>query len=980
VRRRETARGFVGRSAQLGRFRTALGDAADGEPSVLLVTGEAGVGKTRLVEQWLALAETAGATSLVGHCVQFEHAAYPYAPIIEAIRGLLRRRAASEVRDLLGPGATALVALLPELAIGGEATAAADPWGHGPLFEAVLGLLLRLAERADGGIAVAMIEDLHWADAATLDLVNYVVRNLADAPVVIALTTRDELGADPALQRWTAELRRLRAVDTLALASFGRTDTAALVSLRAGHAMPASLVEDIFRRSDGNAFLVEELLDATRSGAPDAPSTLRDTVLGRVGRLSAPARHLVDAVAVGGGRVRLALFEAVVADTQFDALGEAVQATVLVVDADTIRFRHAAFAEAVYDAVLPAERAAWHERFANAITADPDLVGGGAEAQLAAHWLAAGADERALPAVIAAARIAERQHAPAQALAQWDTAMRLAGVNPQVVTVAGLDDVELRAHTAEAANRVGQLDRAVELVREAMSAVDATREPQRAGRLAERLGWYLSRQGDQSGALDAYQVALTLVPELPPSAERARALSAMGRHLTRQGKPADAQRWCQDAVVCAVASAATAEEGFARHALGLTLAEEGRIDEAFDELLAAVRIAESTGDIAELAWTCLHLEKAAADAGRLEDAVDVLLERAELARRQGRQRTYGGLLECIAAGALTELGRWGEADELAAAVEARCPTGVERVAFDLVRGTLDVGRGRFDRAEESLRAAQAVTGGLRDGRVSGLVHDGLAELARWRNLLDAAADVAQEGLDAVANTGDDDMTARLCVTSLRIEADRQERLGGRPGSATARTEVVERCLSTLRRLAAGEGDTTPSRRVVAAAVGAEAVHSRLTGRNEPEVWEAAVEATTRLHSPYDEARARVGLAIALAAAGDREGARRELARAEALARPLGAAPLLEQIDRVAHRANLARPTIRATRREVGDLTARERDVLQLLGAGRTNRQIATTLYISEKTASVHVSRILAKLGVSTRGEASAAARERGLLS
>jgi len=222
--------------------------------------------------------------------------------------------------------------------------------------------------------------------------------------------------------------------------------------------------------------------------------------------------------------------------------------------------------------LLPASRAAWHARFATAIAADPGLADAGAEAQLAAHWLAARADDQALPAVIAAAQVAERQHAPAQALAQWDTAMRLARLHPEVIARSGLDGVELRAHTAEAANRAGQLDRAVALIGEALAGVDAAGEPHRAGRLAERLGWYLTRQGDQPGALDAYEAALTLVPERPPSPERARALSAMGRHLAHQGKTADARRWFEDAVTCAVAATATAEEGHARHALGLTLA------------------------------------------------------------------------------------------------------------------------------------------------------------------------------------------------------------------------------------------------------------------------------------------------------------------------------------------------------------------------------------------------------------------------
>ena len=482
MRPRGSARGFVGRSEQLARFQAALEDAAHGKPCALLVSGEAGVGKTRLVEQWLAIADTVGAARLVGHCVQLEHATYPYAPIIEAIRGMLRHRTASEVRDLLGPGGRALAALLPELAMGRGDAAGADPWGHGPLFEAVLGLLQRLATRAAAGIVVAVVEDLHWADAATLDLVNYVVRNLADAPVVLVLTTRDELTANPLLQRWVAELRRVPAVEEVPVALFGRADTAALVAMRAGHAEPASLVEDLFRRSDGNAFLVEELLEASRRGKVNVPSTLRDTVMGRVSRLTPQSRRLVDVVAVGGGRVRVALLDVVAdgtAETRLDALGEALQATVLVADADTVGFRHAAFAEAVYDALLPAQRAAWHLRLATAIDADPALADAGAAAQLAAHWLAARAHHEALGAAIGAARVAERQHAPTEALAQWNVALRLAVDHPDAVAETGLDEVDVLAGAAEAANRAGHLDRAVDLVRDALARLDTQREPHR---------------------------------------------------------------------------------------------------------------------------------------------------------------------------------------------------------------------------------------------------------------------------------------------------------------------------------------------------------------------------------------------------------------------------------------------------------------------------------------------------------------------
>ena len=212
------------------------------------------------------------------------------------------------------------------------------------------------------------------------------------------------------------------------------------------------------------------------------------------------------------------------------------------------------------------------------------------------------------------------------------------------------------------------------------------------------------------------------------------------------------------------------------------------------------------------------------------------------------------------------------------------------------------------------------------------------------------------------------MTARLCVTALRIEGDRHDLLGGRPTVDQGRERTIERCLSLVHHLAAGEGGATPSRRVIAAAVEAEAEHTRVVGRHDPEAWQAAVDAAVRLRSPYDEARARFRLAVSHAAEGDRSRAGRELDRAHQLASPLGAAPLLDQIDLMARRAHLerTRPHHRPGTREVGELTARERDVLRLVAAGRTNRHIAATLFISEKTASVHVSRILAKLGVATR--------------
>jgi DNA-binding NarL/FixJ family response regulator len=222
------------------------------------------------------------------------------------------------------------------------------------------------------------------------------------------------------------------------------------------------------------------------------------------------------------------------------------------------------------------------------------------------------------------------------------------------------------------------------------------------------------------------------------------------------------------------------------------------------------------------------------------------------------------------------------------------------------------------------------------------------------------------------------MTARLCVTAVRIESDRRDR-PGRPTSSNVTESAAKSCLDLLRGLTSRGPKATPSVRVAAAAAEAEAEWAAISGRTDMDAWHAAVAAAVR-SSPYDEARLRYRLAAALVVDGRRPDAEAELGRAHELASSLGAAPLLAQIESLDRRARLTsrRRVTASVARGVGHLSPREHEVLRLVAAGRTNRQIATSLFISEKTASVHVSRILAKLGVATRGEASALAHERGL--
>lgn len=971
--------GFVGRSEDLAQFDAAITRAATGEPTTFLVAGEAGVGKTRLVSEWVSRAGGIGAVTLVGSCVQLRSAAVPYAPVVEALRGLVRDLGAGRVRQLLGAGHPAVGQLLPELGAPEPADGPA-PWGQGQLFEAVLEMLGVLGSERP---VLFVAEDLHWADLATLDLLNFLVRNLTSAGVIIVATMRSELGREHALHTWRAELLRHDSVVRVELGRFGRADLFDLLTARAGATSTPAAAEEIFRRSGGNAFFAEELLATAHLGGA-LPETLRDTLLGRVASLSRPAQQLLRQVAVAGGPVSHELLVEVSTSDEgalLEALDEAVADHVLVPEADGYAFRHAAFSEAIYAALLPAERRRIHAAYGQALDRHPEL---GGAAERAGHWSAAGDPERALPWTIEAATQAERQHAPAEAQRHWERALELGTERDGVPGAGGVDRIELLERAAEAANRAGAFDRALALVDTAIGLVDASSEPSVAGHLHQRRGWYLSRSGRDDDALAAYDQTLALSAGRDSSLERVRALASMGRLLARRGDAVAARRCCEEALSGAITAGATAEEGYARHALGLALAIEGEVDAAFDELVQAARNGAATGEVIELAWACLDVGKVASRARRVQEAVDVVAQIAHEAREAGLDRTYGGLVECIAAGGLVELGRWSEADRMTEAIAARGPTGLEAIALDVARGTLAVGLGRFAEAAEHLRAAQGITVGLRDGRLSGLVFDGLAELARWRGRLDEAASAVVEGLAQVANTGDDEMVARLCLTGVRVEADRCAPPGVRRRDVNQALADAGELLATVETLARRlQRPGRPAGEIQAAALTAAAEMERIRGSSASARWRRAAEAWDRLSMPYPEAMAGWRLAEALLAEGDRAEGERALVGAHETAVALGAVPLREGIEVVAGKARVAvlggtTGPARPSDKHLG-LTRREHEVLGVLATGRTNRQIASDLFISEKTVSIHVSRILATLGVATRGEAAAIAHREGLV-
>jgi DNA-binding CsgD family transcriptional regulator len=984
--------GFVGREKELRRLENGLGAAAAGRPELFVMGGEAGVGKTRLVEEFVTRAAAAGATVLVGGCVDVEEGGLPLGPFVEALRDHARGLDDASREALLTAGGVELTRLLPEL---GEPAAGPTPpisaSAQGRLFELTLGLLGRMA--ADRPL-VLVLEDLHWSDRSTRELFAFLVRNLRAERIVLVATYRsDELYRGHPLRRFLAELDRGRRTCRLDLPRFNRAELAEHLEGILGSRPERAVVESVFERSQGNAFFAEELVTMEGRGtAGELPPMLRDILLVRIESRSATAQKVMRVVAASGRRMPERLLAAVsqLSETEReDGLREAVEHRLLVsAGHDVYMFRHALLREAVYQELLPGERNRLHAACGAALAAEPELAGGeeAAAADLAHHWYAAHDLPRALTASVAAGRVAVQRSGFAEARAHYERALELWDRVDDADARAGLDLVALTLRAAEVANLAGDHGRAAALIRVAVTEVG---EAAGAGLLWERLGRFLWAAGDSVTALEAYEEAVRLVPGEPPSAARARVLAARGQGLMLLSRHAESRACCEEAIAIARDVGARAEEGHALNTLGCDLAYLGEPVAAVAHLVLARRIAEEVGDLDDLARAYLNLsEVLARPLNRMEEALELAREGIELSCRVGLAGDYGVSLQTTAADVLFRLGRWEEAAALLREAEDRNP--IEMAAIDLhqVYAKLHVGRGFYGEAVEHLEAARRLMIKTVDPQYQAELRAREAELALWQERPSEARAAAAAGLHDLTGTDDVWFVGPLLWLGVRALADEAaDRLSD--GERSDSERVGRGLLDRARAIAAvGERGTRFVPAVTSAyALLCEAEFARLERDGDPQPWQRAAETCDALGLPFPTAYARWRQAEALLARRrGREGAE-VLGAAYAAAQQLGAAPLARELTLLARRAGVeltnGQPPTLAEHVDPGaefGLTPREREVLGLVAGGLTNREIAQALFVTEKTAGAHVSNILAKLHVRSRLEAATAAQRLGLLS
>ncbi|MQA15865.1 MAG: AAA family ATPase [Pseudonocardiaceae bacterium] len=902
---------LVGRAEELAALTAAFDRAGDGSPGLVLVSGDAGVGKTRLLEELAGHARRAGALVLVGRCLEVGATGLPYLPFVEALGGT------ADVELLRGR--PALARMLPQL----DAEPGDDELGRLPLFDAVTGLLAEL-------VRLPATDRLHVPPFRPAEADRFV---RAVAAELAGLDLRD------------AGLRR------------------------------------VAERSEGNAFLAEELLaTCTECGGEELPPALADVLLTRLEQLPAGVQQAVRAAAVGGRKVAHGRLRRVVGlpDGELDdALRGAVEHHVLVAEpsGDAYSFRHALMQEAVYGDLLPGQRARLHAGYAEVLAAED---GRGVAAELAHHSLASGALPGALTASVAAAEEASRLGAPAEVLRHLELALQLWSAVGDPAGCAGTDEWRLMARAGAAASAAGDPERALAHLRAAAAAAADFADPPGTAYLGRLLARQLLALELDTEAYEVARGALERLGDRPDEPEWPRLLVEHARAASSVAGLEVAERVAERAVRAAreLDLPGTVADGLMTQ--GLLAYRAGRIAAAIALQQQVADLAAAAGALPPRLRALTHLGLVQFEHGQGRAALATIDTGVRLAEEAGLTwSTFGLELRVLQVLVCGELGEWDAAERAAEITSAVSGLVEARVAAAAVRVT--IGRGRLDDAARQLA-------GLRrwrdaDSQIALLVAFGEVELRLWRDDAAAAVAAVDEALERLAADPAAFARIRLCALALSGATSLASRARQRSDAVAEREAAATAERLHAHATAVLHGDRpwgrAPGPEAHAWSAVADAEHARAQDRDDPTLWARAANLFD-FGGVYEQARCRWRQATALLTAGDRDAAAEPIQQAREVTDRLGARLLGDGLAQLAARAGMDRRAVASTPTQA-PLTPREQAVLELVARGRANRRVGAELFISEKTVSVHLSRVMAKLGASSRTEAVAVAHARGLL-
>lgn len=965
VSRRVASPDLVDRAEELAVLTAAWAETTAGAPRTVLVSGEAGIGKTRLLDHLAAHAAASGGLVARGACVQLGSGTIPYAPFRPAVSDLCAEVGPEAVREAVGPSAAALGALLVEPALV-RGVPRDGTEGAGALFDAVARLLHHVSlERP----VALLVEDLHWSDASTCDLVSYLSRALRTSSVLLVASLRTEPPPDPRVDELLDELVRLPHIERLGLQRLGPDGVVQQMVGILGAPPEAGFAQRVVRRSAGVPFLVEELTAAGDVADGEVPEELRHLVLRRTRSLSPGATAALRAVAAGGGPLdepTIAAVGQLPAGALALALRELVERDLLVVDRVQGRYdvRHALLREAVDEDLLPGEAATLHERHALLLD-ESGATDVRSVIEAAHHWWVARTPDRAYPAAMRAAAAARGVAAYGEELLLLERCLSLWSVMEDPATPEVPDRAELLAAAGRAARLAGRYETSRQLLGQARSELGPGVPPLRTAEVLFEEALLLRSLGDVPGVGKALRSLLEAMPT-GPSLARATALNALVQLRLHQRR--DLPELLRTVREAAEAATVAAEPAVAAHLqvthAALVADDAGGSGEAEALLSSAWVVGERIDDVALMLRVLDARGRLLVGRGRFRDGEAAARQGLRLAAERGSPVLILDYLLGTRCDALLALGAW---DEAAEALEEALR--VDRP--NLERGGLYARLAAVRCAVGDLAGARAATETARSRLSDGTADPSLlvllatveAELALAEGRPTAAADVARR---ATAEHGDHVPSA---------DAWRLLRAAAAAAVAAGRPADDEPPAWLVAAVAAQEarGAGSPWADVLAA---------ELAG-GDPDLWRRAAAACAEDAVP-ELVRLQVlhSAAGACLSGGARTEAARLLGEVVSSAERLGAKGVLAAALDLGVRARLrvagADQPGPVGRAAAGELTPRELEVLGLLTEGRSNAAIAARLVISSKTVSVHVSHILDKLGAASRGEAAAIARERGL--
>ncbi|WP_345605484.1 ATP-binding protein [Pseudonocardia adelaidensis] len=953
-------RTFVGRAGPLTQLHEAWAAAQKGGPVTVLVRGEAGIGKSALVRRFV---EESGVTQVFrGTCLQLAEDSASFLPFVAIMRDIVRGRPDGIASLVSAQALGHLAFLLPDL---GE-TPGWDDHARVRLLESVLALVARLA--ADAPV-VLVVEDVHWADPSTADLLAHLVANLPAGPVLLVLTARPPL-PNQRTAALPADLAGAPDVVTVDLEPLDPIETQDLAAAR-GERDPGR-VGAVHARSGGNPLHAHALLDS--GGRGDAEHLLKQLAVPVEG-LPAAARRLVHVLAVAGHPVRQPLLTTVsgLSGAALDAAAAHAAGIIDIGPPDAggaeYRFRHPLVQEAVYRLhVLPGERTRLHARFAEAIEADPALsppIACYAPSETARHWLAAGEPARAAAATWRSAQDGRDllSHAE-QRLAELRRLITLWPRIPDAERVVGVPWPQVLLAAVEAADDSGEPDLGMELAAQALAEARRRGAAEVAG--AVRLRQAAMRRGlGLPGVRDDLRVGVEQAPV--SGALRSRLLAAVAREHAIDGE------WARAAETAALAERLAADAGDARAVAAAAVVRAGVATDPVRAAplrarAAALAVEARAPDLAVLVTVDEAVLLRRVD--RVADAVEAARTALEAANNAGVGRSVGARIGALLAAGLVDLGQWDDALDVLEPFQRLGHGRVDGWLLAAPRTHALAARGQLaGPAYEDVPAAGPAPGLPADVPEALAARDRLpllhavatAHLARGR-VAEAAAALRPAFVPVVLAAAPEYAWPLLALAAELVALRR----GRRPEPDDE--PAVRRALAELPVL----GTVQRAHRATALRALTERADAGTAREAELAAWE-----DSPLPLPLGWALLRAGEAALVRR--DRAVAAERLARAGEIATELGAAPLAEAVGAAVRRGRLpveAAPAATAT--PLAGLTAREQDVLRLLAEGLTNRQIAARLFLSPKTASAHVSRILLKLDAATRGEAAAIARRLGL--